>query len=107
MNACSYQLIEIASRKTFSRVRLNVSKTMTEQELRSRVTKKGQITIPARLRRQFHIEAGKSVKFEKSADGIVMKPVPDIVDSAGELSKFASSTDMIRDLIQSRKKPFR
>ena len=75
--------------------------------MRSRVTKKGQVTVPAQLRKQFHIEAGKSVKFEKSAAGIVMKPEPDIVDSAGELSKFASSSDMIRDLIQSRKKPFR
>jgi AbrB family looped-hinge helix DNA binding protein len=75
--------------------------------MRSRVTKKGQVTVPAQLRKQFHIEAGKSVKFEESAAGIVMKPEPDIVDSAGELSRFASSSDMIRDLIQSRKKPFR
>jgi hypothetical protein len=36
-----------------------------------------------------------------------MKPAPDIIDAAGELSKFASSTEMIRDLIRSRKKPFR
>ncbi len=80
--------------------------TMAEV-MRSRVTKKGQVTVPAQLRKQFHIEVGKSVEFEKSADGIVMKPVRDIIDSAGELSKFASSTDMIRDLIQSRKRPFR
>ncbi len=51
--------------------------------------------------------AGKSVKLEGSTDGIVLKPVPDINDSAGELSKFASSTEMMSDLIQSRKKPFR
>ena len=75
--------------------------------MRSRVTKKGQVTVPASLRKQFHIEAGKSVTFEKTANGIVMKPVSDIVDSAGKLAKFANSTDMIRELIQSRKKPFR
>ncbi|MDA4131155.1 MAG: hypothetical protein OK457_10330 [Thaumarchaeota archaeon] len=51
--------------------------------------------------------AGKSVKLEGSTDGIVLKPVSDIIDSAGALSKFASSTDLIGDLIQSRKKPFR
>jgi AbrB family looped-hinge helix DNA binding protein len=80
---------------------------MTDQKLQSRVTKKGQVTVPARLRKQFHIEAGKSVTFERSSEGIVLKPAPDIIDAAGELSKFASSTEMIRDLIQSRKKPFR
>ena len=53
-------------------------------EMCSRVTKKGQVTVPVQLRRQFHIEAGKTVKFESSASGIVMEPIRDIVDSAGE-----------------------
>lgn len=36
-----------------------------------------------------------------------MKPVHDIIDSAGELSKLADSDEMIRELLESRKKAFR
>jgi AbrB family looped-hinge helix DNA binding protein len=80
---------------------------MTVNQMRSRVTKKGQVTVPSRLRMQFHIEAGKSIEFEGSEQGILMKPVRDIVDSAGELSKFAKSSEVIEDLLESRKKAFR
>ena len=80
---------------------------MTTGQLRSRITKKGQVTVPLELRKRFHIEAGRSIEFESSERGILMRPVRDIVDSAGDLSKFAKSDEMIRDLIESRKKAFR
>ena len=75
--------------------------------MRSRVTRKGQVTIPSRLRKRFNIDTGKTIEFEDSADGILMKPVHDIVDSAGELARFANSRDMIKELLESRKKDFR
>jgi AbrB family looped-hinge helix DNA binding protein len=76
-------------------------------QMRSRITKKGQVTLPSPLRKKYHIEAGKSIEFKESDRGILLKPVQDIVDSAGTLSKFASSNDMIEELLESRKKPFR
>jgi len=79
---------------------------MTNAGMRSRVTKKGQITVPADLRKQFHIEAGNSVQFEKTEHGIMIKPIKDILDSAGDLSEFANVDDVINDLIESRKKRF-
>lgn len=72
--------------------------------MRSRVTKKGQVTVPSRLRNRLYIEAGKPVE---SDGGIVMRPVHDLIDSAGALSKYASAKEMIRDLLESRKKAFR
>ena len=76
---------------------------MYNVSMRSRVTRKGQITIPANLRKQFHIEFGCSVEFEKTKNGIMVKPIKDLIDSDGELSEFASSDEMIKDLLRSRK----
>ncbi|MDG7000352.1 MAG: hypothetical protein JRN15_14710 [Nitrososphaerota archaeon] len=59
------------------------------------------------MRKSFHIETGKSVQFEESDRGILVKPVRDIVDSAGALSKFATAEEMIKELLESRKKSFR
>ena len=75
--------------------------------MRSRITKKGQVTVPSRLRKRFHIEAGKAIEFEESDRGILIKPVHDIVDSAGALSKYASAEEMIHEILKSRKKAFR
>jgi len=38
-------------------------------------TTKGQVVIPARLRRQFHIENGTKALVEATPDGILLKPV--------------------------------
>ena len=75
--------------------------------MRSRMTKKGQVTVPSKLRKRFHIESGKSVEFEETNRGILLKPVPDLADSAGALSRYGTADEMIRVLLESRKKPFR
>ena len=36
---------------------------------------KGQVVIPAKLRRQFHIEDGTKAMIEATPDGILLKPV--------------------------------
>lgn len=36
-----------------------------------------------------------------------MRPVPDIIDSAGALSKSATAAEMIHELLESRGKSFR
>jgi len=38
-------------------------------------TTKGQVVIPLRLRKQFHIEEGTRALVEATADGILLKPV--------------------------------
>lgn len=38
-------------------------------------TTKGQVVIPARLRRQFHIENGTKAIVEATPEGILLKPV--------------------------------
>jgi len=38
-------------------------------------TAKGQVVIPAKLRRQFHIEDGTKAMVEATSDGILLKPV--------------------------------
>jgi len=40
-----------------------------------RFTTKGQIVIPLRLRKQFHIENGTKAVVEATAEGILIKPV--------------------------------
>jgi AbrB family looped-hinge helix DNA binding protein len=40
-----------------------------------RFTTKGQIVIPAKLRRQFHIQEGTRAVIEATPEGILLKPV--------------------------------
>ncbi len=73
----------------------------------SKLTKKGQVTIPAHLRKRYGMQEGSTVAFEESKHGIVVKPVPDIASSAGKLSRYAKADDVLDDLIRTRKKEFR
>lgn len=73
----------------------------------SRVTKKGQVTIPSHFRQQEGFAEGVVVAFKKTKDGLVIEPVHDMTDSAGKLSKFGTADEVIRDLIRSRERDFR
>lgn len=41
-------------------------------------TTKGQVVIPAWLRRQFHIESGTKAVVQATAEGILLKPVTSV-----------------------------
>ncbi len=73
----------------------------------SRVTKKGQTTIPSTFRKKFGIEEGDRVVFEETEDGLILKPAADIEDSAGALSRFADAEEVVARLIRDRRKSFR
>jgi AbrB family looped-hinge helix DNA binding protein len=73
----------------------------------SKVTKKGQVTIPSRLREQHGFGEGVIVAFKETEQGLVIESVPDITESAGRLSKFGAADDVIRDLLRSREREFR
>ena len=48
-----------------------------------KVTRKGQVTIPAAYRKKLHIREGTRLIVSQDQDSIIMKPVPDIEDLAG------------------------
>ena len=47
------------------------------------VTKKGQITIPVKLRRKFRIEEGSKVEVMEEEGNIVIRKLPSIFDLPG------------------------
>lgn len=61
------------------------------------VTKKGQATIPKKLRKKHRI--GRKVMAVDTKDGVLLKPVPDPATERGSLRElFAGKTS--RDLVQ-------
>lgn len=73
----------------------------------SRVTRKGQATIPSVFRKKLGIEEGDKVVFEETEEGLILKPAADIEDSAGALSRFADAEQVLEGLIRDRRKSFR
>lgn len=73
----------------------------------SRVTKKGQATIPSMFRKKLGIDEGDRVVFEETEEGLVLKPAADIEDSAGVLSRFADAGDVLQAHLKDRRKSFR
>ena len=45
----------------------------------SRLTVKGQVTLPQELRRRFNLGPGSRVAFEEDADGIKVRPVRETI----------------------------
>ena len=73
----------------------------------SKITKKGQMTIPVRYREKYSLKEGATLTFKETDDGLLIVPVPDIADSAGALSRYADSKEVLSDLLRARKKNFR
>jgi AbrB family looped-hinge helix DNA binding protein len=72
---------------------------MTEEVL---VTRKGQTTIPARLRKKYEIREGTRLEVIDSGSGILLKPKPNTVDLAGSGSKYSTPREMKRLLDKMR-----
>ena len=72
---------------------------MTEEVL---VTRKGQTTIPVRLRRKYSIREGTRLEVIDSGSGILMKPKPSTLDLAGSGSKYSTPKEMKRLLDKMR-----
>jgi AbrB family looped-hinge helix DNA binding protein len=68
------------------------------------VTRKGQTTIPIKLREKYNIEEGTRLQVLDTADGILLRPKKSTLDLAGSGAKFATPKEMklllskIRDL---------
>ena len=72
---------------------------MTEEVL---VTRKGQTTIPARLRKKYGIREGTRLEVIDSGSGILLKRKPNTVDLAGSGSKYSTPREMKRLLDKMR-----
>ncbi len=62
------------------------------------VTKKGQTTIPARLRKKFKIEEGTRLEVVETEEGILFKPKKSFWDLIGSGAQFASVEEMKNEL---------
>jgi AbrB family looped-hinge helix DNA binding protein len=58
------------------------------------VTRKGQTTIPVRLRKKFKIEQGTRLEVIETKEGILFKPKMSTWDLAGSGSKYATVEEM-------------
>ena len=70
----------------------------------STITKKGQITIPRKLRDELNLKPGKKVFFVKSEDGVLIKPVVENVRSLRGILKTKVTSDEIQNEITSIRK---
>jgi AbrB family looped-hinge helix DNA binding protein len=61
-----------------------------EMETEIVVKRKGQTTIPVRIRKKFKIEEGTRLEVVETADGILLKPKKSIWDMIGAFSNQAS-----------------
>ena len=58
------------------------------------VTRKGQTTIPAKLRRKYKIEEGTKLQVIDTNEGILLKPKLTTMDLAGSGAKYATVEEM-------------
>ena len=58
------------------------------------VTRKGQITMPAKLRAKFKIEEGTRLEVVETDEGILFKPRKSTIDLAGSGAKHATPQEM-------------
>jgi len=47
------------------------------------------------------------VAFKETDEGLLLKPEPDITESAGALSSYADLKEVLLDLVKARKEDFR
>jgi AbrB family looped-hinge helix DNA binding protein len=66
------------------------------------VTKKGQTTIPARLRKKFKIEEGTHLEVVETPEGILFKPKKSFWDLIGSGAPYATIEDVKKELDKMR-----
>ncbi|MGQ0797488.1 MAG: AbrB/MazE/SpoVT family DNA-binding domain-containing protein [Methanobacteriota archaeon] len=69
---------------------------------RVKVTRHGQTTIPKEAREKFGIGVGSVLEVRTTEDSIVYRPVPQLEDLAGSLSKYASVRKVKQSLDRTR-----
>ncbi len=62
------------------------------------VTRKGQVTIPAPLRKKYSIKVGMKILVTDTPSGLLFKPIPDMNDWAGADAGKYTYEEMTRKL---------
>ncbi len=65
--------------------------TTTDEVL---VTRKGQTTIPAHLRKKYRIDKGTRLQVEDTGEGILLKPAPSTIGLAGTGAAYATPVEV-------------
>jgi len=55
-----------------------------------KITRRGQTTIPLKIRRQCGLKEGDRLTVEATENGILFKPVPNLLDMAGIDAEYAT-----------------
>ncbi|MEM0118011.1 MAG: AbrB/MazE/SpoVT family DNA-binding domain-containing protein [Conexivisphaerales archaeon] len=66
------------------------------------ITRKGQTTIPAPLRKKYRMVEGTRLVVIDSGEGILLKPAASILDLAGSGAIFATAEEMKKELRRMR-----
>lgn len=72
----------------------------------SKVTRKGQITIPARFRQKNAIKEGSSVEMTDDGQKLIIEPVPDLLEQVG-CDKGKYNTAKLRKMLDESRKNWR
>lgn len=67
-----------------------------------KVTRRGQTTIPVDFRRRHAIKEGSRLIIEDRGDSMLIRPVPELEDLAGSLSKKTTLKRLLKVLEESR-----
>jgi AbrB family looped-hinge helix DNA binding protein len=67
-----------------------------------RVSDKGQVTLPAAVRRQLGITSKSRMEVEVRDNTVVLKPVGDLMDAFGALSEYAKGDAQDWDNVRGR-----
>jgi AbrB family looped-hinge helix DNA binding protein len=62
------------------------------------VKKKGQTTIPVRIRKKFKIEEGTRLEVIETKDSIILKPKKSFWDMAGAYSQYGTPEEVKKEL---------
>jgi len=78
----------------------SASKIILGQKLETEIVvkKKGQTTIPVRIRRKFKIEEGTRLEVVETAEGILLKPKKSFWDMIGAYSEFGTPEEVKKEL---------
>ena len=72
--------------------------------LETTVTRKGQVTIPADLRKKYRIREGMKVDITEGEQGLLLKPIPHMNDWAGADKGKYTYKEMVDRLERLRRK---
>ena len=81
-------------RSNFYKYYLHNNTTVLKLENQVVVTRKGQTTIPVKLRRKYKIEEGTKLQVIDTNDGILLKPKLTTMDLFGSGAKYATVEEM-------------